>query len=425
MLALLAVVAVTVALAVPDLAERAREVAGGEPTGPQVPDAVPDDPQPAVTLVTTLPGDDGVETSAVTVLAVDRDSGRATVLLVPTASVADVPGYGAFPVAAAHGFGGPDLVGVTLDNLLRIRVEHVGALPADGWGRAVDVAGGIEVVLPQAVTLPAGDDELRVPAGPRHVDGDLAVRLLTARGEAATAELDALPRVQRVLTGLLGAAADPDRFEPVADALIDAVDGVDAEVLRTVLGELAAAQADGRLSTLTLPVSPLGSGAEELYRPDSDRIAALVEERFAPSRPDATVAEGRRLQVLNGNGRPGVGAAVAQVLQPAGYRIVLTGNADRFTHQVSRILVHDERPQTLAAARDVRDRLGVGEIERSGTPQSVVDLTVVVGADFGGDPDGREPVEVDPVAPANDDEGDDAGDAGAGDEDPADPDASR
>lgn len=381
--ALLALVAVAVAVVSSGAVDQARDLVAGDAL-PRSPGAVPDDPQPAVTLVTTLDDDGESQAVAVTVLAVDRESGEGTVVLVPTTAVTDVPGFGTFRLGEAHGFGGAELLGVSLDNLLQIRVEHVAAIGLDGWSAAVEAVGGVPATFGGPATLATDDGELRIPAGRREVDGPLAATLLTARA-SGEAELDVMARGGRVITGLLDRASDPDAFAAVADGLLGAADGIDEAVLRTVLAELAVARAQGQLTVLTLPVSPLGTGDDEAYRPDTARIAALVEERLAASRPDASVADGRRLQVLNGNGRPGVGAAVAQALQPAGYRVALTGNADRFSYEVTRIVVHDDDASTLAAARDVRDRLGVGEIERAGTPQSVVDLTIVVGRDFPSD----------------------------------------
>jgi polyisoprenyl-teichoic acid--peptidoglycan teichoic acid transferase len=99
-------------------------------------------------------------------------------------------------------------------------------------------------------------------------------------------------------------------------------------------------------------------------------------------------ASGTRMavQILNGNARPGIGQDVADALADGRYRIVLTGNADRFTYRETRILIYSDDPTDLAAAQDISERLGVGVIERSGTPQSVVDVTIIVGADF--PPDG-------------------------------------
>jgi polyisoprenyl-teichoic acid--peptidoglycan teichoic acid transferase len=160
----------------------------------------------------------------------------------------------------------------------------------------------------------------------------------------------------------------------------------DRELAAALLTELADARARERVTTLTLPVSPLGTGRDDLYRVDAARASQLIDERLAASRPTETAGAGRSLQVLNGNGIPGIGQQVAERLQPGGYRILLTGNADRFTHEVTRIVVYDDSAEQLAVARDIQERLGTGEIERSGTPQSVVDVTIVVGRDF--PPDG-------------------------------------
>ncbi|MBW3620533.1 MAG: LytR C-terminal domain-containing protein, partial [Actinobacteria bacterium] len=56
--------------------------------------------------------------------------------------------------------------------------------------------------------------------------------------------------------------------------------------------------------------------------------------------------------------------------------------ADRFDHEETRIIVYDDAPEQLAAAEQIRDLLGVGRVELSRTPQSVADITVVVGLDM-------------------------------------------
>jgi polyisoprenyl-teichoic acid--peptidoglycan teichoic acid transferase len=392
----LTAVAVAVILATFALVDRVRDQAEPEPVT-EVPDAAPGDPQPAVTVITTRDGPDGPEVATIALLAVDRDSGEGTVLLVPPATIADVPGHGSFRLGEAFDFGGAALTGVSLDNLLGARTDAVVTVSEEGWAAFLDPLGPTQVTLAEPVVDRAedGSGTVLLPAGSQEVGGDgLATMLAFRSGDES--QLDQLPRAQAALLGVLDrVVADPaelDRLfadgapqlEVIATAGADEEDGTEAsaDLVRTVLAELATARERDQLTTLTLFVSPLGTGTEDAYRPDADRITALVDERLAASRPDPGVAGGRTLQLLNGNGQPGIGADVAAVLQPAGYRVLLTGNADRFTYEVTRILVYDEDPDTLAAARDVRDRLGVGQIERSGTPQSVVDLTVVIGRDF-------------------------------------------
>jgi polyisoprenyl-teichoic acid--peptidoglycan teichoic acid transferase len=420
---LLALVALVGIVAVTGALDRGDDQALGEPAV-EVPDAAPGDPQPALTVVTTRQVGGSTQVATIALLAVDRESGQGTVLLVPPATIADVPGHGSFRLGEAYDFGGSSLVGVSLDNLLGVRADGVVTVSEAGWSAWLDRLEVVEVTLPSAAV--ADDGTTRVAAGTQQLRGEELAAALTARSPDES-QLDQLPRVQGVLTGLL------DRFRtdpPALDTLFaeevtelevvgtaGAPDGeaeADIDLVRTLLAELTNARDRDDLTTLTLPVSPLGTGTEDAYRADAERVGSLVDDRLAASRPDPGVAGGRTLQLLNGNGIPGIGAEVAAVLQPAGYRVLLTGNADRFTYEATRIVVYDEDPATLAAARDVRDRLGVGEIERSGTPQSVVDLTIVIGQDFpvGGASEQTGQVEGVPIEEPDgeDDEADDGDD---------------
>jgi hypothetical protein len=177
-------------------------------------------------------------------------------------------------------------------------------------------------------------------------------------------------------------AEDPDALDDVVETARTLPGTATPERIRTVLGEVAEASTDDAATTITLPIVPLGSGPDEVYRPDEERLEALMDDRFSVSRDVDASGTRMAVQILNGNGEPGVGRDVADALADGRYRIVLTGNADRFTYRETRILVYSDDPQDVAAARDIQERLGVGIIERSGTPQSVVDITIIVGIDF-------------------------------------------
>jgi polyisoprenyl-teichoic acid--peptidoglycan teichoic acid transferase len=374
--------------------------------GPPAPTIAPDDRQPALVLVVT-DGTEGSDTAAVSiaVVAYDRDADQGTVLLVPGGTVADVPGHGSFTVGDAYAFGQGPLVAVTLDNLLDVRLDGVMTVDPDGWEAIADALGPVpvEVRSPLAGRTATGE-EVRFASGPQQLEGPQLAGYATLEVDGET-ELERLPRLQQVLAGLLErVAADPATFaalvgydpegvtgDPAADAGDpDAADAPvrtsDPALTYALFTELADARHREQVTALTLPVSPLGTGRDDLYRLDAGRAGQLVDERLAASQPLQEAGAGRSLQVLNGNGVPGIGQEVAERLQPGGYRILLTGNADRFTHEVTRIVIYDETPAQLAVARDIQERLGTGEIERSGTPQSVVDVTIVVGRDF--PPDG-------------------------------------
>jgi anionic cell wall polymer biosynthesis LytR-Cps2A-Psr (LCP) family protein len=343
------------------------------------------DPQPTLVLATFDEAATGRGASQVVVLGYDREAAQATMLFVPAGTVADVPGHGLLQVGRAFGFGDGPLLDATLDNLLGVDLDAVVGVSQQGWASLFTRLDGLAIDVPERLDRrnPDGSTEARFRPGEQFLDGPRVAELLTFR-EANETELEAISRLHRVLVAMLDRVAD----DP---ALLDAVFADGAPMLDTaaaagevqaLLRLLAEAQAEGRLVARTLPVSPVGSGEDESYRVDEERARQLVEDRFAGSRPVTASVGGRDLQILNGNGVPGIGQRVAERLVPAGFRVVLTRNADRFDHAETRIVVYRDDPEQLAAAEEIRDLLGVGRVELSRTPLQVADVTVVVGLDF-------------------------------------------
>lgn len=363
--------------------DRARDLVA--PESPAVPPQDgPENPQPSLTLITVDPTARSDDAIRVALLAQDRATGEATVLLVPTGTVVDVPGHGTFPLGEAYGFGGSELTTVTLANLLGIGIDGAAVVTVAGWAAVLDTLGPVELTVRTSLVDPQGRE--RVAAGTRELDGAGLADYLTLSAEGET-ELDALGRSQQVLTLLLdAAAADPALVERWLDLELDdgspAIATEEPELVAEVLAALAAARGEDAVTVLTLPVTPLGAGRDGGWRVDVPRLEVLVADRLSAGGTAALVGGGRTVQILNGNGVPRIGQEVAVRLAGGGYRIVLTGNADRFTHQTTRIVLHDRSDAMVAVGRDIQRRLGVGEVELAATPGSVADVTIVVGADF-------------------------------------------
>ena len=339
----------------------------------------------AVVLVTGADGPGG-EAHGIAVLAYDGEQHEGTILLVPPSVVADIPGYGTFPLAEAYAAGGGQLVEVSLANLLGLRFDAVATVTPAAWEELLTGTGGFEVDVRREVAgrTPDGEAARFVP-GPQQLDGPALADYLTLEVEGES-ELDALPRVQRVLAGLLDhLAQEPGQLDRLLDDAAPPMDPEASDALRQVLEHLAAARADDEVTAVSLPVRGLGTDGDEGFRLDEGRAATLAEGRLSAWLPDVDAADGRRVQILNGNGIPQIGQHVAGELSGGGYRVVLTGNADRFTYQQTRIILHAVDDAQLEIAQDVQERLGTGVIERSATPQSVVDITIVVGADISPD----------------------------------------
>ena len=395
--------------------DRAIELVSPAENGAEI--AAEDDAAVSSAVIVTYDADDPTGTAArIVVLSHDPTNGEGTVLLVPTATVADVPGYGAFSLGEAFTFGGAGLVEVSLANLLGVRFDVAVGMSDAAWRAVFDQVGPIEVEVrgQQTGTLPDGS-EVTLTAGAQRLDAAAATDLLHVRLPVET-ELESMPRVQEVLRGLFDAvAAAPeagdlgiteerldlgtsssgppsgpadgevaDASDPDAEPDTPTAEPTPPERLRALVRGLAQAQADDAVTVVTLPVATLGTGREDSYRLDDPRAEALIADRFTALRPPDGPGVGASVQVLNGNGVPAIGQRVAERLSDGGYRIVLTDNADRFDYERTRIVVYEGGDDPLAIAQDVRERLGVGDIERSATPQSVVDVTIVVGRDFPG-----------------------------------------
>jgi polyisoprenyl-teichoic acid--peptidoglycan teichoic acid transferase len=89
-----------------------------------------------------------------------------------------------------------------------------------------------------------------------------------------------------------------------------------------------------------------------------------------------------RVQVLNGNGVPGIGQEVAERLVGSGFKVILSGNARRLDYEHTRIITYDSSAEGLTVAERARDLLTVGRVQVSAQQQGIVDLTIVVGMDF-------------------------------------------
>jgi anionic cell wall polymer biosynthesis LytR-Cps2A-Psr (LCP) family protein len=364
------------------------DVIGDEADTPAVaasdlPETLSDDPQPTLVLA-TFDETTSVGADQVMILAVDPATGEGTIVLVPSNVVADVPGEGLFRLGETFREGQAPLLELTLANLLGLDLDGGAAISEQGWSSLFTRMGGLTLDVPEQLVEVADDGTrtIRFQPGVQPLDGPRVAEYLTFRQEGET-ELQRLPRVQLVLEAMLDRVAeDPAVLDEVFGDGAPMVDAPDADALRYILESLAAARQAGDLDVRTLPVTSIGSGEDASYRIDEARVERLVEERFAGSRPTGGNTAGRRLQVLNGNGVPGIGSEVAERLQPGGFRLVETGNASSFDVGKTRIVVSDDRPEQLQVARRAQELLGTGRIEVSEVPVSVVDVTVIVGADF-------------------------------------------
>ena len=265
-------------------------------------------------------------------------------LVIPGGVTIVAPGQGettAEGVAALQ----DESIRIAVSNAIGRWADHLGVSDVATLSSAVDDAGGLTVELSE----PAAVDGADLGVGEHELTGAQVAAFLAETGEVA-----------------------PIRWAEVLEALLetsqlgqDAFTGSDdAGGLEDVLGRAAGAAVE------IAPVAPVTDTASVLDQPAFDD---LVRELFG-GRPATPIV------VQNGNGRPTVGEAVAGLLLPGGFRIVVSQNAETFRHRQTEIAA--TAAEFADEAERVRELLGVGSVVVSQVPSGLADITIVVGRDF-------------------------------------------
>jgi anionic cell wall polymer biosynthesis LytR-Cps2A-Psr (LCP) family protein len=343
--------------------------------------------QQTALVAMTLHDDVSGQASALTLFGIDPEGTNPVVLFIPVGTLDPIPGYDDFElVGQALSVGQPSLQQITVDNLLGIDIDRTVAIDDITLGALIDEIGGITIDVEERLygNGPNGTKTAEVPLGKHHMSGAEAITYLTYTSDDAT-ELDSFVRAQKVWEGIFAAAGPSgSKLATALTSLVgDSLSSDDASAIASLWKAFAASGADDRTYEV-LPGQEIGGGGANVsYKTDRVQLVALVNRDFPGSIPAGTDTAARpRIELRNGNGRPEIGQRAAALLVPVGMRIEATGNASSFDFPSTRIIVYGDDEQSLALGRRIRTLLGVGSIEVGTRPQSIVDVTIVLGKDF-------------------------------------------
>jgi anionic cell wall polymer biosynthesis LytR-Cps2A-Psr (LCP) family protein len=358
--------------------ERTRSVAGsGDPLSVR-------NAGPVTTLLFgTQRADSGGSVAVwLTLLTADPGEDRGSVVYIPAHTAVDVPGRGLQGVGESYSSGGVQLLLLSVENLLGIDIDRYAELPYEDGQALFGAAGELTVNVPSEVRVAAGRDRARLifVEGPQDMSPEGLARFLYVQGIDGD-DIEVGGRHLAFWDALL------DRFESDPTALGEAVAKSGAALTKSdaeaeehaALFEALAGLGSGELTLAQLPVRPISAGDSELYAAEAAELANFIKDTIGIR---ASTRDEVRVQILNGNGVPGIGARVARDLVGHGYRVLLTGNARELTHRKTLIVTYDSTNAGRAAAQRARELLGVGQVQVSAQQQGIVDLTIVVGKDF-------------------------------------------
>ncbi len=312
---------------------------------------------------------------------------RGFLMYIPRSTLTEIPGHGQDTLARSLGLGREPLLVTTASNLLGVSFDHYLRVSDQGIRALFDKAGGVTLDIQQRLTANEADGRARVvfAEGRQHLDGARVAEYLgfiDPNGD----EISRAVRHASVWSAFWeqyrtggGGKKLGELFASSRDLF--STDASSAQLERFFGHFASVPAADIQLETMPVTSTGIQSGAQ-IYAPDSQGVEAMVDRYLAESRPRGAGRVGRRVEILNGNGSPGIGQQVSDLLIPKGFRVVLNQNARSFDYDTTQIVVYTGSAQALATGEEVKRVLGVGELVVSRQQQGIVDLTIVVGKDF-------------------------------------------
>jgi hypothetical protein len=364
------------------LAERVRD-GGGRGTGTPSAEAAR---QETWMLIGTVEADRSGDAGWLSLSSWNVRQNRGFHMYIPRSTLTEIPGHGQDTLARSLGLGREPLLVSTASNLLGVSFDHYLRISDQGIRALFDKAGGVTLDIQQRLTATDADGRARVvfAEGRQHLDGARVAEYLgfiDPNGD----EISRAVRHASIWSAFWeqyrtgGAKKLGELFASSRDLFT--TDASPAQLERFFGHFASVPAADVQLETMPVTSTGIQSGAQ-IYAPDSQGVEAMVDRYLAEARPRGAGRVGRRVEILNGNGTPGIGQQVSDLLIPKGFRVVLNQNARSFDYDVTQIVVYSGSDQALATAEEVKRVLGVGEVVVSRQQQGIVDLTIVIGKDF-------------------------------------------
>jgi len=344
-----------------------------------------------------------MNTDTLIVVAIDLKTKQVSLLSIPRDLWVYIPTYGWGRINTAHRIGqrfkypegrGPGLLMRTIQENLGIPIDHWVRIGYDGFGRAVDELGGVDMVVPCPVNLrykppTSGEEqEMFLEPGVHHLDGATALRYVrTRRGDS---DFEREHRQQQFLRAVWRQFKRPDIVLKIP-GLWSALKGAFATDLKLgdVLGLVPVAL---ELQPQRIRSRYIGRGQVESWTtpegwsvlvPIPEKVQQVVASLYLPpaADQDAVASESVRIWVRNGTARAGLSLIAADQLGWQGFSIVDTGPADRADYKRSQIFVFHDRPGAVSALVPLLGVRPENVISQPDLGQSA-DMEVILGADY-------------------------------------------
>jgi polyisoprenyl-teichoic acid--peptidoglycan teichoic acid transferase len=238
------------------------------------------------------PGEDMTHTrgDALQLIGMDTRTGAAAAIGIPRDSYVDIPGVGHDKINAALYYGGPQLLGETVGNLIGIQPDYVFITRFEKFRAMIGTIGGVEVDNPIAFD----DSSLKpdgFPAGKIHLGPWDALFFSRIRHNLLRGDFDRSANQQRVLRGIQAKIRENASHHGfIEKGVLSAIENMDTNASPAELYRLARAAAAIKPSLITNCVLQGGIGdigGASVVLPYFDQAQEMGDE----AREDATLED--------------------------------------------------------------------------------------------------------------------------------------
>ncbi len=353
-------------------------------------------------------------TDSMMVLTIDPVGLSAAVLSLPRDLWVEIPDFGVDRINQANYYGeiyeypggGQALAVQTVETLLGVPIDYYVAVNFDAFVEVVDLIGGIDIDVPEAIDDPKypdrcyGYDPFSIEPGEQHLDGEVALKYARTRATFG-GDVDRAARQQAVILAVRQQVLDlgnlPQLLAQAPQLWQTSQENVRTNMTLDEAIQLALLAQDIPRDSIRTAVldynyvyNETTPDGREVLVPVRENIRQLRDQLFAPpaiptpvieNLPALMAAEKARVAVFNGTAEFGLAGATQEYLQSFGVNVTEIGNADASTYLTSQIITYGSYPNT---SRYLTQLMHVPplNVSSSNNPDGDYDIMIIIGNDW-------------------------------------------
>lgn len=322
-------------------------------------------------------------------LRLDPNDKSMKVLSIPGDSQVVIPGIGLAKISLANASGGPALAARVVSRTLNnVPIDRYVRITTDAFRELVDLLGGVEVFVPQQMLYRDAAQQLQIDLSPgwQTLNGDQAEQFARFR-DSKVGDITRVQRQQSLVKALRDRLTSPavlPRLPRLTRSMQNYVDtNLSLEEMLALVSFCVELDQDN-LQMVLLPgsLSPLSQNPSS-YWLDAAGQNRIIGEYFGVYAPG--IAQNTRslntlnIAIQNASGQRNLGDRVAKYLKDRGFDKVYIVSDWPDVQRQTEIIV---QRGNLKAAADLKNILGLGNIEADSTGDLESNLTIRVGKDW-------------------------------------------